>query len=154
MEVINVASIQPNIIKRDFSIMKFLGDHATTIEKVGGARIAAMIHIKGSDSYVGVNSSKTDPLQARFGKNKHAINLHAEIHSIKIALRSMHVDDLSKATLYICRAKHINSRDNTWMWGLASPCSGCRRAIEEFNINRIVYSLNSHKNEYAVEERH
>ena len=83
---------------------------------------------------------RTHPFQDKYKKNEHAIFLHAEVHAIRNALNHLRVDDLSKATLYIHRVKR--SDDNTrWIQGLAKPCSGCKRAIVQFNLKKVVYSL-------------
>ncbi len=148
-----MAEVDPVIEKRDLSALRLLFEHAKEVKPVAAARMAAMIVIKGSNGFIGVNSLKTDPLQARFAKNEEAVHLHAEVAAIKLALRSLGVDDLSKATLYVARAKYSDGKRTKFLWGSAKPCAGCRRAIEEFNIGRVVYTHSSTDEHYEVEER-
>lgn len=87
---------------------------------------------------VGINSMKSDPLQARYSKNCHAIWIHAEIAAIKNALKVVTVDQLRKATIYIARY-----REDFATQGLSKPCIGCQRAIVAFGIGQIVYTCDS-----------
>lgn len=99
-----------------------------------------MLSIKGSKPYIGFNSRKTHPLQAKYGKNEHCVHLHAEIDAIRQALRDYHTDDLSGATLYIARAKHKSSTCSDWVWGMAEPCDGCKSAIMAFGIKNVYFT--------------
>jgi len=110
---------------------------ASTIEKVGGARIAASLVLKNSVLSFGFNQRKTHPFQAKFGKNIDSIYLHAEVDAIKNALKSCSLDDLKNSVLYVARSKTINKLQVS---GLAKPCDGCMRAIANFNIKKVVYS--------------
>jgi len=101
---------------------------------------------------VGFNHRKSHPLQARFCKNEHAVFLHAEIHAIKNALKELSVEELSKTDLYITRVKKPKSFAKKFVWGLAKPCCGCQRAIEEFGIRGVVYTTDEH-GEYEVMEQ-
>lgn len=89
---------------------------------------------------MGANSKRTDPFQARFAKNEHAIFLHAEVAAIKAALKVLTLEELRKSTLYVCRVKFDNE-DRRPILGLSKPCVGCRRAIIEFQIPRVVYTV-------------
>lgn len=93
---------------------------------------------------IGFNRKKSDPLQARFGKNSEAIYLHAEIHAIKNALRELTVEELAKTDIYIARVKRPKKDSNHYVWGLAKPCCGCERAIKEFGIRRVIYTTDEH----------
>lgn len=97
---------------------------------------AAIIVIRNRIVAVGVNNLKSDPLQAKYGKNKHAIWIHAEIHAIKNALKVVRVDELKKSCMYVVRYR----KDG--MIGLAKPCSGCERAIIAFGIKEVIYTNN------------
>ena len=55
-------------------------------------RLAAGVWHKNNLVGLGVNSYKTDPFQAKYGKHEHAIHLHAEIAAIKNAARQMDRD--------------------------------------------------------------
>lgn len=122
-------------------LSKKLMNHITTLKKitrdidsVGNQRLAAAI-VKGNRVIsFGHNKRKTHPLQNRFSKNRHSIYLHAEIDSIKNALKELKVEELSQCILIVVRTKKDGSS------GLAKPCKGCMRAIESFNIKQVIYS--------------
>ena len=82
-----------------------------TLEKIASAnpnsteKLAAAIVWRNRIISVGMNSMKSHPLQAKYSKNMHSVFLHAEIDSIKNALREIDVDVLSKCDIYICRVK-------------------------------------------------
>lgn len=111
---------------------------AQDVSPVSASRIAAKITIGNKEVGFGTNQYKTDPLQKKYGKNSDAICVHAEISAIKNSLRRINRDDLSRATIYIARAK--NNENNDFVYGLAKPCIGCMRAIVAFDIKRIVYT--------------
>lgn len=105
------------------------------------AKLAAAVVYKNKIVSIGINRNKTDPLQAKFGKNDEAIYLHAEIHAIKNALRELSVDDLAKCDLYVCRVKRPSEKTKKkFVWGMSKPCSGCARAIAEFGIRNVIYT--------------
>ena len=123
-----------------FSLLK---EVAIATPKVSGARIAAAIVHKNKIISIGVNSKKSSPLQAKYATNKDlSIYLHAEIAAIKNALRQLDVDDFSKVSLYVCRAKN-DIATNQMVFGLAKPCVGCMRAIIEFNLKNVFYTLDN-----------
>jgi len=117
-----------------------------TLAKVAAAnphpqeKFAAAIVSRNRIVSIGMNSMKSHPLQAKYGKNPHAIFLHAEIAAIKNALREVEVDDLSKCDIYITRVKKEKPFTNKFVWGLAKPCIGCERAIAEFGLKRVIYT--------------
>lgn len=126
--------------------MKVKKDILDTLAKVAAAndgsniRFAAAIVRGNKIVSVGFNHMKSHPLQAKYCKNEHAIFLHAEIAAIKNALKELSVEDLSKTDLYITRVKKPKSFSKKFVWGLARPCCGCQRAIEEFGIRGVVYT--------------
>jgi tRNA(Arg) A34 adenosine deaminase TadA len=97
-------------------------------------KIAAIVIYQNRIVGVGVNDKKTDPLQARFGKNIHSIWIHAEIAAIKNSLRTINLEQLKKSTIIVTRMR----RDG--FVGLAKPCSGCMRAIISFGFQRLIYT--------------
>jgi deoxycytidylate deaminase len=113
----------------------------------GNARLAACIVYRNDIVSFGINEMKSHPFQAKYGKNKDSVYLHAETSAIKNALRYISTDDLEKSTLYICRVKYSDQKKNQLVFGLSKPCSGCFRCINAFNIRNVVYSLD--KNGYA-----
>lgn len=110
---------------------------------VGNARLAACIVYKNDIVSFGTNSMKTHPFQARYGRNKESIYLHAETSAIKNALNSISVSELSKCSLYICRVKFSDAHKQNLVFGLAKPCSGCFRCINTFGIRKVIFSLDN-----------
>ena len=127
-----------------------------TLTKVAAAnphnaeKFAAAIVFRNRIVSVGMNSMKSHPMAAKYGKNKEAIFLHAEIDSIKNALREIDIDDFSKCDLYICRVKKPKPFSKQFVWGLAKPCPGCERAVVAFGIKRVIYTTD--EGDYKVEE--
>ena len=118
-----------------------------TLQKVAAAnpydnaKVAAAVVRNNKIIAIGINSKKSHPLAARFGKNEQAIFLHAEVAAIKNALREVdNVEDLEKMEMYICRVKKPRPFSKKWVWGIAKPCDGCQRAIAEFGLRRVVYT--------------
>lgn len=103
-------------------------------------KMAAAVVRRGKIVSIGINSMKSHPMAAKFGKNEHAIFLHAEVAAIKNALREIEVDDLSKCDIYIVRVKKEKPFTKKYVYGLAKPCSGCERAIAEFGIKSVIYT--------------
>jgi tRNA(Arg) A34 adenosine deaminase TadA len=104
------------------------------------AKLASAIVIRNKIISIGINRKKTDPLQAKYGKNDQAIYLHAELHAIKNALREISVEELKGCTLYVVRVKRPNPNSKKYVFGMAKPCCGCHKAIVEFGIKSIVYT--------------
>jgi tRNA(Arg) A34 adenosine deaminase TadA len=126
-------------MKINRNIMNTLAKIAEANDEYPRARLAAAIVRNNKIVSVGINRMKTDPLQARFGKNKDAIFLHAEIHAIKNSLRDIDVEDLKDCIMYICRVKRPKSK-TPYEWAIAKPCEGCNRAIAEFGLKRVIYT--------------
>ena len=120
-------------------IFKVLEKVATAVEPVSSARVAAAVVIKNSIVSIGFNQWKTHPFQAKFSKNGNAIHLHAENHALVNALRSIPVEHLEKASIYVCRVKADNQ------WGLSKPCPGCMRAIASLNVKSVFYTEEGNK---------
>jgi len=122
------------------NILDTLSKVAEANDEYPRAKMAAAL-VKGNKIIsIGINRMKTDPLQAKFGKNKESIFLHAEIHAIKNALRNYSVEEIRNSNLYIVRVKKISTHDHSFTWGMAKPCAGCQLAIDEFDIKNVVYS--------------
>lgn len=135
------------LLNRDKKIMRTLERVAMANEPAARARVGAMLAIKHEIVSVGYNKIKSDPFQKSYAKNSMAIYMHAEISAIKAGIKQYGVDELKRATLYICRVKGLDLD-----WGMACPCEGCKRAIIEFGIKKVVYSGNK-REEYGVWER-
>lgn len=113
-------------------------------------KLAAAIVYRNKIISIGINSMKSHPLQAKYGKNEHAIFLHAEIAAIKNALRETSVEELSRCEIYIARIKKPSQFSLEYGWGLAKPCEGCARAIAEFGLKKTVYTTDH--DDYEVVE--
>ena len=131
---------------RDTRYMNFLRRMARNVEPVRHARLASALVLGNNIVSVGYNRKRSDPFQARFGKNSESIYMHAEIHAIKQALNHISLDDFRKATLYVARVKRPDFRSKNFVDGQACPCLGCKRAILEFGIKRVVHTTDSDMN--------
>lgn len=113
--------------------------------RVGKARIAAALVYKNRLLSIGTNSAKSHPLAKEYGRNEHAIYLHAEVAAIRNALRVCDDDTIARSTLYVARAKL--DKHGKWQHGLAKPCVGCARAIVEFGIQKVEWTQDVHLRE-------
>lgn len=136
--------MQHDIDKFEQRIVDELINIAIHIERVANAKVAAAIVMNRQIIY-GFTQKKSHPLQAEYSKNPSAIYLHAEIHAISRALRMMSTQEFINArkSLYIVRVKRPSDSSNDWTMGLAKPCNGCVKAIEFYNFQHVVYSMES-----------
>lgn len=134
------------ILARDIKIMNTARNIA--ISNNENFKIAAIMTYKRSIVSIGVNKLKTHPVQKQFGKNSKSIYLHAEIMAIVSSLNLLNKEDLKRTSLFVFRVKRPHKTSKEWVDGLACPCDGCKTAIMEFQIPRIVYSTNE-MNEYC-----
>jgi deoxycytidylate deaminase len=116
---------------------------ASITDPVDSSRIAASLVLKNDIVAFGTCKKKSHPFQATYSQNSESIYLHAETDCIKNALRVIDLDDLSKCTLYIVRVKFDSPKKKKFIFGLAKPCSGCMKAIVNFSIKKVVYSLDN-----------
>jgi tRNA(Arg) A34 adenosine deaminase TadA len=116
---------------------------ASDLSPVKSARIAACVVLQNDIVSFGVNEMKSHPFQARYGKNRDAVFLHAETSAIKNALKYISITDLTRCTLYICRVKYTDASKTKFMFGTAKPCPGCFRCINTFDISRVYYTLDN-----------
>jgi tRNA(Arg) A34 adenosine deaminase TadA len=119
---------------------------AADSEPHAGQRVAACIVYNNRIVSFGFNTKKSDPFAVKFQKNPQAIYLHAETAAIKRALRVVPVEKLKHSTLYVCR---VSNKDDSW--ALAKPCIGCHKAIVEFGIQMMVYTVEHGK--YEIVEK-
>lgn len=106
-------------------------------------RVSAAVVYKNNIISFGINARKSHPFQAKFGKNKDAVYLHAETDAIKNALKYITIDELEKSTLYVCRIKFTDTMKKGMIFGLSKPCPGCTRCIVNFGIQSVIYSLDN-----------
>lgn len=126
---------------KDSKYINIVSKIASAIEPVANARIAAVMVFRNEIVSVGVCRKKSHPFQAIYGKNKDSIFLHAETDCIKNALRNLSLAEIARCSLYICRVKYEDQNKDKFVFGLAKPCSGCERAIANFDVKKVVYSL-------------
>jgi deoxycytidylate deaminase len=129
-------------MKRDRKFIEQCFVLAQSVERFPNAKLASMIVLGNRIISYGWNQSKTHTFvrkYSRFGEDH--CYLHAEVHAIKNALRIIDPEDLEKATLYVARAKRPDNKSKRWIYGLAKPCEGCQKAIDDFSIRRVVYTL-------------
>lgn len=105
------------------------------------ARLAACIVGRSGLISIGVNEKKSHPFQAKYGRNKDSVFLHAETSAIKNALKYITEKELERCTLYICRVKYYDHHKDRMIFGLAKPCLGCFRCITSFGIKKVIYTL-------------
>lgn len=105
--------------------------------------IGCVIAERGKILAAGWNSSRTHPIQSyynryrtfREGTSVLPAQLHAET-SATLPLRNMDVD-WSHVDIYIYRIR----KDQPF--GLAEPCSACRKYLEDLGIKSIYYTTNN-----------
>jgi deoxycytidylate deaminase len=114
-------------------ILQNLTEVALATPKVSSCKVSAAVVYKNRIVSYGVNSYKTSPFQKKYGKNEHAIFLHAEIAAIKNASRHLTLSQLSHSVLIICRV-------NDQGLAMSKPCVGCQRAIIEFGIKQVFFT--------------
>jgi len=105
------------------------------------ARLAACVVYKNDIVSFGINEMKSHPFQAKWGTNKEAIFLHAEVSAIKNALKQISLKEFEKSTLYVCRVRYEDWTKQKIVFGLSRPCDGCIRCISTFNLRSVYYSL-------------
>ncbi len=106
-------------------------------------RLSAAVVRRNTVIAYGTNSMKTDPLQGKYRKNECAVYMHAEISAIKNSLRRIDIDTLKKCDIYVCRVKRDSTKKNNIIWGNAKPCSGCARAISDFEFKNVYFTCDS-----------
>jgi tRNA(Arg) A34 adenosine deaminase TadA len=116
---------------------------AETVEPVARQRLAACLVYKNQIVSMGINKRKTHPFQQQFAKHEEAIFLHAETDCIVNALRQIDADDLKRCSMYITRIKKSDENAKNFISGLAKPCDGCQRALAQFDIGNVYYSLDN-----------
>lgn len=123
--------------------INILSKIASDLSPVKSARLAACVVLQNDIVSFGVNEMKSHPFQARYGKNKDAVFLHAETSAIKNALKYISLHDLERCTLYISRVKFDDATKTKLIFGTAKPCPGCFRCINTFNIKKVYYTLDN-----------
>jgi len=111
-----------------------LSKHACEVSPVDNSQHAAAVVIGKRVVGLGVNSYKSHPFADKYSAREGAVYLHAETSAIKNALRTVSVEELSKATLFVARVKKNGEV------AMSKPCKGCERCIVDFGIKNVVYT--------------
>jgi deoxycytidylate deaminase len=106
---------------------------------------SALVHRNKIVSY-GTNQMKTHPYQYRYGKNDQCVYWHAETLAIYNADKKLNFDKFKKSVLYVVRVKYNGTEKDGFVSGLAKPCSGCMRCIQEYGIKSVIYTLDYEEN--------
>lgn len=130
-----------------------MSKHASECAELMKTRFAACLVHRGEIKEIGINRKKSHPFQARFGKNPKAIFLHAEVESLHRTIRYWGLKTVRESTLYVVRVRWETQARKTLVFGLAEPCSGCKTAIAEFEIPRVVFTLDGPPNAFEVWEK-
>lgn len=96
---------------------------------------AVIVDRRGVVISYGMNSRKSDPMAAKYGRHPDAVYPHAELAAIKRALTVIGVEDLADCTLFVARVLKNGTE------ALAKPCCGCQRAINEFGIKNVIWTI-------------
>ena len=100
----------------------------------------ASILTNGRQIFIGRNSYKSHPLQAKYGVCQEAISVHSAIDVLCKAIRwaagiagghYKDVRDLSNFKLYVARVLKDGSPANS------KPCEGCMDALRDFGITQM-----------------
>lgn len=110
-------------------------------------QIGAVVARKHTILAVGVNQTKSHPLQKRYNKERFEKeqdtcqhHLHAEMDAI---LKVKNVNDLSKASIFVFR------RNGDGVLAMSRPCPACMAKIVESGIRKIHYTTDAG---YAFEQ--
>ncbi len=135
------------ITRRDIYFLDLATKQAFSSSGAGGAHLGAVLVAKNRLLAFGTNQPKTHPFQVEFAKHPEAVFLHAETAAINNALKLMSKEEMCfrKTTLYIVRIKRENGPGSSFVRALSKPCKGCMGAISQYNINKVVYTVNEHE---------
>lgn len=107
--------------------------------------MAAGITYKKHLIATGVNQRKTHPMMMGEGYRADQLYMHAEVDAIRNALRLITREQLKQCELHIVRVKRPHIASNRWVYGLAKPCPGCAKIIEDFGIKKVNWSKDESK---------
>lgn len=124
----------------DQKYISMLSKIAEAVQPVRSAKIASALVFKDDVISFGFNHMKSHPFQRKYARNDDAIFWHAENATIFNASKKIDKSDFKKATLYVARVKRFDSFKPGFVQGLACPCEGCTKAIDDFKVGRVVYT--------------
>ena len=103
-------------------------------------KIVAAVYLRNKPIAYGYCHLKSHTFQARYGRNDESIFWHAETYAIHNSLKRIDKSVLTKCTLYIARSKDRGE------FGMAKPCCGCLKCIEDYNLKSVIYTLDDPTN--------
>lgn len=113
-------------------------------------KVAAAIVYRRRIISIGVNQYKSHTLMKKYGRNSDSIFLHAEVDAVRKALPFFDVEKFKKCDLYILRVKKDRPNCKShWIRGLAKPCPGCSRLIEDYQFRNVFYTFDEDVKEFA-----
>lgn len=122
---------------RDKRIFDKLFLVAIATPPVARCRVAAALVIRNNVLALGVNSYSSSKLARQFAKSSLCLSEHAEIAAIRNYVSLYGLKNLSKCTMYVCRAKR---KGEAWTTGIAKPCKGCLQAINAFGVKNVKWT--------------
>lgn len=81
---------------------------------------------------IGINKTKSSPMQKKFARLPHLNFIHAEIDCLK----NISIDNPKHVTLYVVQFRNGKLEESC-------PCDGCAGAIRHVKIHRVVHSINN-----------
>lgn len=118
---------------------------ANDVVPVSRAKIAACLYYKKKIISIGTCQMKTHPFQVEYQRNDHSCFLHAEIDAIKKAINRIGEAEIKKCVLFVCRVR-TNTTRNKVSFGLAKPCDGCQKCIDNYGIKEVYYTVSTDDN--------
>ena len=115
--------------------------------------VSSALVYRGKVISFGFNQMKTHPFQLKYSKNNQCVFWHAETFAIFNAVKKINFERFDKSVLYVARMKYKNTEKKDFVGGIAAPCSGCMRCIEDFGIKNVIYTLDQDvnaKEQYGV----
>jgi deoxycytidylate deaminase len=109
---------------------------------------SCLVHRNKIISY-GINCMKSHPYQKKYGRNEEAIYFHAETLAIYTADKKLGFDKFENSILYVCRLKYESTEKLSLVNGMAKPCDGCMRCIQDYRIKSVIYTMDEQDN-YGV----
>lgn len=121
------------ITNNDLFFIRMAANISKNLTHVLRSKHAAILVDRRKIVSIGVNKTKTDPLQREYARKPNLSYIHAEIDCFKNVLPK----SMNHVTLYVVRT------DEKHHWRESCPCEGCERAIRKFNIHRVIHTINS-----------
>ena len=116
------------------NLLHYLEPIARKSPLIRHSRHAAAITWNSKVLVVGAAKYKTHPMQKNYSRSPEGIFLHAEIDAIIKVINKHGSDILKECELHVVRITKGGSLSNS------TPCEGCQKAINAFNIQKVYHS--------------